>query len=310
MSMSDVTALTKAKEMGLQAFTAVNNPFLADAKKEGVTDGFWLRMNGKTGVWLCNLPNQNEIEPGTELVFDIFHAEKLWQGFDTNNKLFNGPKVTILSGRELPDPPPTPNVTWKKHVRIMVATTDGGRQMSMICKADNPYREVLKLVKRYGELFTKFPDATSKSGFRSPVVKISSVSYDMTAKIKKVVPNKATGVDEMVEVEQKLTNFREVFTITDNLDDWITQAEMENILVAAGNAPAEAAVEQIAAEESKNAADYVDTTPKADKPATVTVAVESKVVEAEIIPPAAKAPTPEVSSFRRNRAGQTGIRTA
>lgn len=304
--MTDANALTKAKEMGLVAFTASNNPFTQDAQKEGVTDGFWLRMNGQTGVWLCNLPNQPELEAGTELVMDIFRAEKVWLGFDNKNKLYTGPKVSVLSGRELPDPPPTPNVEWTLHRRIPVATTDGGRQLLMTCKANNPYREVLKLSKRYGELFMKFVDPTGKPvapfphAYKLPVVKIASVSYDMIGKVKKVVPNKETGVDEVIEVDQALKPWREVFTITDDEKDWISQQEMNEILAAAGaDVPAQTAQEPTPVE-SKNAADYVDTTPKA----------ETKVVEAEIIPPAAKAASGEVSSFRRNRAGQAGVRTA
>lgn len=308
--MSDATALTKAREMGLAAYTAASNPFTQDAQKEGVTDGFWLRMNGQTGVWLCNLPQQPELAPGTELVMDIFRSEKVWLGFDNKNKLFTGPKVSVISGQNLPEPPPTANVEWTKHYRIPVATTDGGRQLLMTCKANNPYREVLKLVKRYGELFMKFVDPTGKPvppfphAYKLPVVKIGSVSYDMVGKVKKVVPNKDTGVDEVVEVDQALKPWREVFTITDDDKDWISQKEMNEILAeaapvpAAAGASAEAESPQIAA--SQNAADYVDTTPKP----------ETKAIEAEIIPPGVKAPTAEVSSFRRNRAGQTGVRTA
>lgn len=235
MIMTEQQALVEAaRSGGLATISAKNNPFLKRTQQEGVTDGFWVRMNGKTGVWLTNLPNMAELAPNTELVFDVWNAEMIWQGFDKNSKLHNGPKVKIVTGDELPEPPPIPNVQWKKHIKINVALPDSGKQLTMICKADNPYREIWKLVKRYGELLTKYPDANSPTGYMMPVVAIDSKSYDMNAKEKKVQVNKETGKEEIVEVEQKITNYREVFDIVDDPKHWITVEEMNEIKAANG----------------------------------------------------------------------------
>lgn len=288
--MTESTALAAARTGGFAAVvSAANNAFVNAAKKEGVTDGFWLRMNGKTGAWLTNLPGVTELDAGTKLVFDIWHAEQIWQGFDSNNKLYNGPKVTLVSGADLPDPPPTPGVKWKKHIRVMVATPSDGKQMALTCKADNPYREIWKLVKRYGELLVRFPDAGSKTGYMRPIIEIDSKSYDMMAKVETVVTDKATGAKSIVEEEQKITNYREVFKVTDDANDWISEADMSQILEDAN----------LAEEEAK-------LTPPVDKTVTIAAQEQQQSVQ-EIIPPAAKAGG--AADFRRARAGQVGIRT-
>lgn len=306
--MSTSQALAAAKAGGLAALTPTNNAFTQYAKREGVTDGFWLRMNGKTGKWLCNLPNQDELPGGTELVFNIWNSEVIWQGFDKDNKLHTGPKVKILSGEALPAHPGTPGVTWKENIRVMVSTTDGGKQMALICKADNAYRPIKKLVKRYGELFTRMADAGSSTGYRMPVVKISSEAYDMKVKVPVKQVNPATGKEEFVEQEQKITNFREVFKISDDPQDWITEAEMNAIAEAAGEeAAAAAAAETVVAADGQK--ESVAAIAEKDSPPWVDDS-KGPVEEAQVVEATAQAPAAgSDGGFRRLRAGQTGVRT-
>lgn len=296
------TALEQARTGGLAVFTEKSNPWLTDAKNEGVTDGFWLRMNGSTGIWLSNLPDHPELEQGTELVFDLYHAENIWQGFDPESKLHTGPKASIVSGLPLADPQPKPGVKWKKQVRVMVATTDGGQQLMLTCKGDNPYREIRKLVKRFGQLVSHHPDPGSKTGYKLPIVKIESESYEMMATERKAVIDEETGKEVIRDVKTKVFPFREKFTITDDDKDWISQAQMEEILGAADveNAGEPAPVDKQIAAKTKD-----EETPWAD--ADADAVPDKAALRGEVIPPTK--PTGE-SSFRRHRAGQTGVRSS
>lgn len=325
MTTTDQQALAvqAARSGGLAAFTGANNPFTKAAKKEGVSDGLYLRMNGKTGAWLTNAPGMTELEPETELVFDLYNCAQAWQGFDKDNKLHNGPSATIASGAELPDHPDTPGVKWGRIIKVMTAPTDGGKQMLLTCKANNQYREIWKLVKKYGELLTRYPDPTSPNGYMSPIVKLSSRSYEMPVKEEKVRTNPQTGAREIYIDETKVKNFSEILEIV----DWITTAEMEQQIAANGDANDDAPVAVGAPAAQLPAAGAGGTGPvggaqqsapvtaaaaepvaAAPQPAIQTVAatVEGKEVVGEVLPPPA-GPTAAAPGFRRGRAG---VRTA
>lgn len=273
------TALAQAKTGGLAAFTATSNPFLKATDKVGVSDGLFLRLNGKTGKFVSNYPDMSEFEPGTELVFDLYNATLLWQGFDNDNKPFNGPAVTLISGADLPPHQELTGVKWTKQMRVMVALTDGGKQMSFTAKADTPFRSIWRLVKKYGEQLTRFPDPSSKTGYMSPVVRIDSEEKKTKKMEEKVRMNPQTGQREIYEEEVAVQYFVDKFEVT----GWITQKEMEEVLESQAAAVADAGPADVAAQVSAPAAD------QAAPQGTV-----------EIIPPAAGAQ----GGFRRNRVGQ------
>lgn len=308
------TALTQAAAGGLAAFAGPNNPFLVAANKVGVTDGGFLRINGKTGEYITG--DQKTLQPGTELVFLMQGCKLAWQAFDSDNKLHKGPEVSIISGQALPPHqavPGVPDTKWMQVIKVLVAPTDTGKQMTLTCKANNQYREIWRLVKSYGEQVGRFPDG--EGGYRSPIVEINARGYDMKVKEKKVHPT----TNEIFEEEMTIKNYSEVFKIV----GWITDAEMAQIKADAdaaagvgadatgnGAAAAQLSAPVAAASPTVNAA---AATPVAAVAATTQTAAPAAAVaptaqaagaplQGEVIPPAAGAQP----SFRR---GRVGLRT-
>jgi hypothetical protein len=220
------TALARASAGGLAAFASGVNPFLARPKEEGVTEGAFLRMNGKTGEYIGS--NDTKLDHGTQLAFDLWNSVEAWQGFDSDNKLHRGPEAKFRDGVPLAEPDRSnPKIKWAKVFKIQVRTLDGSPALTYTAKADKPTREIWKLIKRYGEQMGRQVDEAGK--YMIPVIEIGARSYEFMAKEKKVVKNPQTGVEEIVEVEQKIKNFSEQFPIV----GWVTEAEMDQIVAAA-----------------------------------------------------------------------------
>lgn len=298
------TALATARSGGLVALTGANNPFLKLARDEGVTDGLYLRLNGKTGKFVSNYPGIAEFAPGTEFVFNLYEAIMLWTGFDKDNKPYNGPQVAIKTGQPLPDHPEIEGVKWIRQLRVMVAGTDGGKPMALTSKADNPFRASLKLVKKFGEEVAKYPDPSSPNGYMMPIVKIESSERDTKKKEEVVRVNPKTGAKEIVEEENKINFFVEDFAIT----DWITQAEMDQIKADAGdaedNTPAAGAGALAAPQQTIAAPVAPAPAPAAAVSQPAPVGVVEGVHHGEIIAPAQTVAAPAAANgFRRNRAG-------
>lgn len=233
---SPSTALARAQSGGLTTFAQGANPFINRPKEEGVSDGAYLRMNGKTGEFVG--ANDVKVDPNTQLVFDLLNCIEAWQGFDNDSKLVKGPEVSFKEGKKLKDPEQIPGVKWTKIFRIQVRMLDGSPALTYTAKADKPTREIWKLIRRYGEQMSRNRDETG--AYMLPIVEISSRPYEFKAKEKKVVKNPVTGVEEIVEVEQPAKVFFESFPIV----GWISQREIDEIVEAAAEAAeAEGAVE-------------------------------------------------------------------
>lgn len=173
------TALAAAASGGLAAYTTNDNPFTRRAREEGVQDGIFLRLNGKTGEFITN--NGDKIQPGTAMAFLLWDAKLAWQGFDRadNNKPVKGPAVSLLSGAALPEPDRAryPDVKWNKVIMTLVRTLDGGPQMLLTSKADSSFREIWRLVKTYGEHMGRHLD--DKGQNKVPIVEIDVNSKEI-----------------------------------------------------------------------------------------------------------------------------------
>lgn len=301
--MSTSVALAAAKSGGLAAFSEGLKNLQNTVKAEGVDDGLFARMNGKSGIWETNYPGTTSFPNGSEFVFNMFGATVVHMGFDDNKKVYFSPKqpVAVSSGQNLPDPENIPAVTrWTKMMRVNVAPGDTGKQIMLSGKADKPFRNIWKLLQQYGQQAVMNPDPGSSTGYKMPIVKIGSKELEAKIPEKKVVVNQQTGKEEVVSVITNVQYFVETYEIT----SWITEAEMQEIMEANGVEAAAAAAGPAA----------VDTVIKADVHAEVKGQVEEAQV-IEVIPPTKANPPPGVApsgaggSFQRMRAGQTGVRT-
>lgn len=315
--MSDPSnALTTAKQGGLTAFSAQNNPFLTATKNEGVDDGLYTRLNGKTGKWDTNYPGLDEFPAGTELIFDLWNADLAYIAFDASNKPQRSKKVSVKSGAAMPAPPFIPGIDpdkWKKQMIITVAAPDTGKTIVLSGKADLPYRNVWKLMQKFGELVFTQPDPGSATGYMKPVVRIGMLEKNENKPAKKVVTNKETGVEEVVSVMEPRQYFLETYEII----GWISEKEMNEIMaengIAPGAAPAPAAVAQddppfepdppkVTAQPNGGAAQGGAASGGGTSGPGGSVPLQGEIIN----PPPGVAPT-----FRRNRVGGApGVRTA
>lgn len=300
--MSTANALATAKSGGLAAFSDGLKNIQNTVKAEGVDDGLFARMNGKTGIWETNYPGTTTFPNGSEFVFNMYLASVIHMGFDDNKKVYFSPKkpVGVASGQVLPDPEPlppgSPPVRWTKSMRVMIAPGDTGKQIVLSAKADRPFRSIWKLMQQYGQLAVTQPDPGSSTGYKMPIVAIGSEEKFSKVPEKKVVVNQTTGKEEVVSVMVNAQYFVDTYKIV----GWITEAEMTEIMEANG-------ITATSAEEPA----AVDTVIKADAHAEVKAQAQVEVEEAEIIlPPKTQAvPGGAGGSFQRHRAGATGIRT-
>lgn len=191
-------------------FDAANNMFLQRTAEAGVTDGTYARFNGNTGQFVTNGP---EIEPGSEVIFDLYHCKLSWQGFDKDNKPHRGPEVPFNSQTPLPDPSDkNPDIRWGKVIKIGILTTDG-TQMLYTAKADKPTREVWRLLKRYGAEIMKNRDADGN--VMVPVIRMSIRSFQIE------VPD-----DKDPTRKIKATKFSEEF----NIVGWVSQDDVAALI--------------------------------------------------------------------------------
>lgn len=288
--MTQSTALTAARAGGLAVFANGVNPFLSRPKEEGVNEGAFLRMDGRTGEYKGS--NDIKIDHGTQMVFDLFNAIEAWQGFDKQSKLVKGPEAKFKDGLPCGMPDETlEGVKWQKIFRFQVRTLDGSPPMTYTAKADKPTREIWKLIKRYGEQMSRNVDAEGK--FMLPLIEIGASPFSFDTKEKKVVPNKKTGQDEIVEEDVKVTVYFEKFPII----GWISEAEIDEMTAAAAEADVDAVVGEVV-QESAPAPQQVAAPAPAPAPAEIVVPA------AELKPaPAAAKPVGAAARFSQNRAG-------
>lgn len=256
-------ALAAAAAGGLPAFTSSDNPFSDTARREGVQDGLYLRMDGNNGEFKV-FPTGDKLEHGTPLAFHFWYAKLGWQGFDraNNNKGVKGPSVDIRSGAALPPAPDdNPDIQWQKIVLVPVRALDGSPQMLLSSKADKPTREILKLMKNYGSLMGRHRD--EKGINMIPIVEIGARSFQMEVE-DETKPRLSTGKFPKV----KVTKYSESYKIV----EWLSEAQLREI-EDAGVVEAEAGEAQAAAGEAQAAAAVEEaqviehTPPQAQKPA-------------------------------------------
>lgn len=201
----------------LANFNASNNPFIRRAAEEGVTDGTYARFNGNSGQFITNGP---EIEPGSEIVFDLFNCKLAWQGFDLDNRPHRGPEVSVVSGDPLAEPNRTdPDVRWSKVIKVAILTLDG-TQMMYTSKADKPTREIWRLIKRYGAEMMKKRDESGAPML--PIIRVGARSFQIEVED----PN-----DKRRKI--KTTKYSEEF----NIAGWMTMDEFAALV--GGDEPAD-----------------------------------------------------------------------
>lgn len=227
------TALAAAAQGGLAAYTTSDNPFTRRAREEGVQDGIFLRLNGKTGEFITN--NGDKFAPGTVMAFLLWEARLAWQGFDraNNNKPVKGPSVPLLSGAPLPAPDTAanPDVKWNKVILTLVRTLDGGPQMLLTSKADTSFREIWRLVKTYGEHMGRHVD--DKGCNKIPLVEINVNSKEIEVEDENA-PLLSTGKKPKIKTTVHFESYKIV--------EWATHDELAAI--AAESAQEAAAAEQ------------------------------------------------------------------
>ena len=196
-----------------------NNPFLRRAAEEGVSDGTYARFNGNSGQFITNGP---EIEPGSEVVFDLFNCKLAWQGFDNDNRPHRGPEVSVVSGEVLADPPDdNPDVRWGKVIKVALMTLDG-TQMMYTSKADKPTREIWRLIKRYGAEMMKNRDEAGNP--MMPIIRMGARSFQIE------VPDPQNEKRKI-----KTTKYSEEF----NISGWMPMEEFSALV--AGDDPSQEA---------------------------------------------------------------------
>lgn len=256
-------ALTAAAAGGLTAFDSADNPFSRAARQEGVQEGIYLRMNGKSGEFNV-YPSNDKIEHGTPMAFLLMECQLAWQGFDraNNNKMVKGPSVPIVTGKALPaHPDDNPDVQWSKVVRVLVRMLDGSPQMTLTAKADKPTREIWKLIASYGSLMGRNRDEKGRN--KIPIVEVGARSFQMDVP-DEGKPLLSNGKPPMI----KATLWAEQYKIVEWLTlDQLAEIEAESAAAAeeaeAGEqqAPQAQAVPQVTTQSP--AAPAAATTPKA-----------------------------------------------
>ena len=205
-----------------------NNPFLRRAAEEGVSDGTYARFNGNSGQFITNGP---EIEPGSEVVFDLFNCKLAWQGFDNDNRPHRGPEVSVVSGAVLEDPPTSnPDVRWAKVIKVALMTLDG-TQMMYTSKADKPTREIWRLIKRYGAEMMKNRDESGNP--MMPIIRMGARSFQIE------VPDPQNEKRKI-----KTTKYSEAFDIS----GWMSMAEFSSLVAGDEPAPSEETAQEAPAQ--------------------------------------------------------------
>lgn len=233
------TALAAAAAGGLAAFATANNPFTDRARQEGVQDGVWLRLNGKTGEFIVTGGEGGTLAPKTQLAMMLMHAKLVWQGFDraNNNKPVRGPAVSLLSMQPLPEPDRSnTDISWNRTMQVIVKPLDGGPQMVLTSKAEAGYREIWRLIKSYGaKMGMNIDAATGKN--KTPIVEIGVRPLEMDVADENSPPL-SNGKQPMI----KTTVYFEEYKII----DWASEAELAAIDAEAAGEEAPLAVTEAA----------------------------------------------------------------
>lgn len=248
-----------------------NNPFTQQARAEGVSDGVYVRFNGNSGEYIVTGSNDITLRHGDQLAFLMYHIKLAWLGFNSDNKPFRGPEVSLVTGAALPDPDPADfpdDIRWNKVALVTVRLLDGSPQMILSAKAEKPTRPIWRLIKEFGEKMGKNVDPVTGQN-KIPIVEIGGRSFQID------VEEEVNGK----KVKMKATKWGDTYKIV----DWATEAEMAEAIEA--NA-VEADARQDAADEAQQAQQ------------------EQEIIPPPPVKPAAKPAAPDANRFRAGRAGQ------
>lgn len=211
-----------AAASGALAVTSKNNAFTQAAKREGVSDGVFVRFNGNSGEFLVTGADDISLEHGMQLAFLMSEVRIGWLGFDENNRPYRGPEARVADGSHLPALEDFENrpeflgksLRWNKVITVPVRLIDGsGPQMVLSTKGDKPTRPGWRLINSYGQLMARHIDDEGKN--KIPVVEIGGRSFQID------VEEEQNGR----KVKMKATKWGDTYAIK----DWISEAELAAI---------------------------------------------------------------------------------
>lgn len=205
--------ITRAQGTGLTALAA-SNPLLDAANKEGVSSGALMRHSGITGQWLLK---GQPVDPGATFAFDVWKVRVQWMAWK-NNKPIEQHNATFANGEQLPDVVdltdhwdgnPQNSDGWVKNLVFDIVDLNTGETAECTLKGDNPQRPAWKLVRECGEKIRTHPDYPNNPPYA--VVEIGDRTF-------------------------KAKSGQTLHSPTLALVDWISQAEIEAIMMAAESA--------------------------------------------------------------------------
>lgn len=205
--------ITRAQGTGLTAL-ANGNALIDAANKEGVSSGALLRHSGVTGQWMLK---GQPVDVGATFAFDVWKVRAQWMAWK-NNKPIEQHNATITNGEQLPDLVDLPDHWngnpqnsdgWVKNLVFDIIDLNTGETAECSLKGDSPWRPAWKLVKEFGEKVKVNCDENGQ-----PKLAIVEVG-DSTFKAK---------------------SGQMLHSPTLKLVDWVSQAEVDDIIATAEGA--------------------------------------------------------------------------